>query len=40
MEVGVSVSEVTPPLNVTQVNARLAQVVGELGIPVASARGD
>jgi len=32
------VSEVTPPLNVTQLNARLAQVASELGIPVARAR--
>ena len=31
-------SEVTPPLNVTQLNARLAQVASELGIPVARAR--
>ncbi|WP_282825827.1 nucleotidyl transferase AbiEii/AbiGii toxin family protein [Gulosibacter sediminis] len=31
-------SEVTPPLNVTQLNARLAQVAFELGIPVARAR--
>lgn len=38
MEGGVSVSEVTPPLNVTQLNARLAQVATELGIPVARAR--
>lgn len=38
MEGGVSVSEVTPPLNVTQLNARLAQVAAELGIPVARAR--
>ena len=27
-----------PPLNVTQLNARLAQVAAELGIPVARAR--
>ncbi len=38
MEGGVGVSEVTPPLNVTQLNARLAQVAFELGIPVARAR--
>lgn len=38
MEGGVSVSEVAPPLNVTQLNARLAQVAAELGIPVARAR--
>lgn len=38
MEGGVSVSEVTPPLNVTQLNARLAQVAAELSIPVARAR--
>ena len=38
MEGGVGVSEVTPPLNVTQLNARLAQVAAELGIPVARAR--
>lgn len=38
MEGGVSVSEVTPPLNVTQLNARIAQVAAELGIPVARAR--
>lgn len=38
MECGVSVSEVTPPLNVTQLNARLAQVASELGIPIARAR--
>lgn len=31
-------SEVSPPLNVTQLNNRLAQVAGELGIPVARAR--
>lgn len=31
-------SEVTPPLNVTQLNARLAQVAFELGIPVARVR--
>lgn len=31
-------SDVTPPLNVTQLNARLAHVAGELGIPVARAR--
>ncbi len=31
-------SEVTPPLNVTQLNIRLAQVAAELGIPVARAR--
>lgn len=31
-------SDVTPPLNVTQLNDRLAQVAGELGIPVARAR--
>ena len=31
-------SEVTPPLNVTQLNARLAQVAAGLGIPVARAR--
>lgn len=38
MEGGVGVSEVTPPLNVTQLNARIAQVAAELGIPVARAR--
>lgn len=38
MEGGVGVSEVTPPLNVTQLNARLAQVAFELGIPVARVR--
>ncbi len=38
MEGGVSVSGVTPPLNVTQLNARLAQIAAELGIPVARAR--
>ncbi len=38
MEGGVGVSEVTPPLNVAQLNARLAQVAAELGIPVARAR--
>lgn len=38
MEGGVSVSGVTPPLNVTQLNARLAQVAAGLGIPVARAR--
>lgn len=31
-------SEVTPPLNVTQLNDRLAHVARELGIPVARAR--
>lgn len=31
-------SDVTSPLNVTQLNDRLAQVAGELGIPVARAR--
>lgn len=31
-------SEATPPLNVTQLNDRLAQVAGELGIPIARAR--
>lgn len=38
MEGGIGVSDVTPPLNVTQLNARLAQVAAELGIPVARAR--
>ncbi len=38
MEGGVGVSEVTPPLNVTQLNDRLAQVAAELGIPIARAR--
>lgn len=38
MEDDVSVSELTPPLNVTQLNARLAQAAAELGIPVARAR--
>lgn len=38
MEDGVGMSEVTPPLNVTQLNDRLAQVAAELGIPVARAR--
>jgi len=38
VEGGVSVSEVTPPLNVTQLNARLVEVAAELGIPVARAR--
>lgn len=38
MEVGVGVNEVTPPLNVTQLNDRLAQIAAELGIPVARAR--
>lgn len=38
MEGGVGMSEVTPPLNVTQLNARLAHVAAELGIPVARAR--
>lgn len=38
MEGGVGVSEVTPPLNVTQLNSRLAQFAAELGIPVARAR--
>ena len=32
------VSEVIPPLNVTQLNARLAQAAAALGIPVARAR--
>ncbi len=31
-------NEVTPPLNVTQLNDRLTQVAAELGIPVARAR--
>lgn len=31
-------SEVTPPLNVTQLNDRLRQVAAELGIPIARAR--
>ena len=38
MEGGIGVSDVTSPLNVTQLNARLAQVAAELGIPVARAR--
>lgn len=38
MEGGAGVSEVTPPLNVTQLNDRLAQVALELGIPIARAR--
>lgn len=38
MEGGVGVTEVTPPLNVTQLNDRLAQVATGLGIPVARAR--
>lgn len=38
MEGGIGLSEVAPPLNVTQLNARLAQVAAELGIPVARAR--
>ena len=38
MEGDVNVSEVTPPLNVTQLNARLTQAAAELGIPVARAR--
>ena len=38
MEHGVGVSEVTPPLNLTQLNARLAQVAAELDIPIARAR--
>ena len=36
MEGGIGVSDVTSPLNVTQLNARLAQVAAALGIPVAS----
>lgn len=38
MEDGGNVSEVIPPLNVTQLNARLARVAAELDIPVARAR--
>lgn len=38
MEDRVGVSEVMPPLNVTQLNDRLAQVATELDIPVARAR--
>lgn len=38
MEDGIGMSEATPPLNVTQLNARLAQVASRLGIPVARAR--
>lgn len=38
MEGGIGVSGVTPPLNVTQLNDRLAQAARELGIPVARAR--
>lgn len=38
MEGGIGVSDVTSTLNVTQLNARLAQVAAELGIPVARAR--
>ena len=38
MEGGVSVSEVTPPLNVTQLNSRLAQVAAKLSLPIARAR--
>jgi hypothetical protein len=32
------VSEVPPPLNITQLNDRVARVAAELGIPVARAR--
>jgi hypothetical protein len=35
---GIGVSGVTPPVNVTQLNDRLAQAARELGIPVARAR--
>jgi hypothetical protein len=38
VEGGIGVSGVTPPLNVTQLNDRLAQAARELGIPVARAR--
>lgn len=38
MEGGVGMSDVVPPLNVTQLNARIAQVATELGIPAARAR--
>lgn len=31
-------NEITPPLNVTQLNERLARVAAEMGIPVARAR--
>ncbi len=31
-------NEIAPPLNVTQLNERLARVAAEMGIPVARAR--
>lgn len=31
-------SDVTPPLNATQLNERLAQAAAEMGIPIARAR--
>jgi hypothetical protein len=38
VEGGVGVSEVTSPLNVTQLNDRLARVASELVVPIARAR--
>lgn len=38
MERGDGMNSATPPLNVTQLNGRLAQVANDLGIPVARAR--